>query len=106
MIDVGMIATAIGALATGGVLTTVWGSFFAPKRDKTSEAEAIQKLGAEIRQEIREENAALRERMDVVVNAVISLTDLLDDLFPKITGLSDEERIALRHKINLAKRAT
>ncbi|QNJ56843.1 membrane protein [Mycobacterium phage Reindeer] len=106
MVDVAMVATVVGALATGGVLTAVWNSVFPPRRDRTSEAEAIQQLGADIRREIREENEALRLRMDVVVNAVISLTDLLDDLFPKITGLSEEERIALRHKINLAKRAT
>ncbi|QSM01083.1 hypothetical protein SEA_NANOSMITE_38 [Mycobacterium phage Nanosmite] len=106
MMDGAQIMTLVGALATGGFLTAVWGSVFRPKGSKVSETEAIQKMGAEIRAEIRKENEDLRKRMDVVVDAVVGLVDLLDDLFPKITGLTDEERIALRHKINLAKRAT
>ncbi|AEK09950.1 hypothetical protein FDH96_gp038 [Mycobacterium phage Rey] len=95
-----------GIAGTGGLAVVMWQSVFRPKVPQITETEAVQKLSAAIREEIRKENAELRKRMEVVVTAVVGLVDLLDDLFPKITGLTDEERIALRHKINLAKLTT
>jgi hypothetical protein len=44
--------------------------------------------------------------MDRIAEAMIGLTDLLDEIFPKIVdSLHPEERTALRNKIKQAKKA-
>lgn len=98
--------TLLGALATGGFFTALWRSLFAHRLRKAGEAERLVRLNAAFREEIRKDNNELRARMDKVVDAICGLTDMLDELFPKITGLTDAERLTLRHSINLAKRAT
>lgn len=102
----GYVATVVAAFLGGGLLKDMWATVVGRKRARLEETQALSQLSAEIRAEIRAENQDLRDRMDAVVAAVTGLTDLLDDYFPKITGLSDEERLALRHQINLAKRVT
>ncbi|ATN93997.1 membrane protein [Mycobacterium phage Kumao] len=109
MIDVNTGTAIMGlitALATGGFLNAVWNSFTGRRAAQLNEAEIVARLSKEIREEIRAENKDLKGRMDKVVEAIIGLTDLLDDLFPKITGITPEERKALRRKINEAKLAT
>jgi hypothetical protein len=86
----------------GGVLTAI-GSW---RKNKLDEAQILSNISAAIREEIREENTALRERLEEVMDAVIDLTNLLDDLMPKMTGLSPEERLALRYRLNRLKRVT
>lgn len=98
--------TAVGALGTGGLFTAMWNQFWGGRTRKLDEADVLSRLSTAIREEIREENKELRERMDRIVDAVCGLTDLLDELFPKFTDLTPEERVRLRARIAQAKRAT
>src|SRR6476660_9092930 len=94
--DPGDIVSMVGALATRGVLTAVWQSIVRPRKNKVDEAATLERLSAAFREEIRKENNELRGRMDKVVQALTTLTDVLDDVFPKIQGLTAEERNRLR----------
>lgn len=76
------------------------------RKTRIDESTALSRISKEIRDEIREENKEMRDRMDKVVQAVLSLTNMLDDLFPKITGLSTDELIQLRLRLNHLKRIT
>lgn len=101
-----MIAAVIVAVAGGGLLQSIWRTVFAQKLSKAEEAELLTRLSAAIREEMREDNKELRIRLDGIADAIMGLTDMLDELFPKISGLTVEEREALRHRINAAKKAT
>lgn len=92
----------LGALAAGGFMSTVFTRIFGTRLGEAD----LANLSTQIRTEIREENQELRDRMDTMVGAVCGLIDLLDELFPKISGLSAEERIALRREITQARRGT
>ncbi|WP_099021259.1 hypothetical protein [Mycolicibacterium palauense] len=119
-IDINLAVALIGVLSaflSGGALKAVWDTLFgwkkrhreeeaAREQHELDEVQTLQKLSAAFREEVRNENNELRERMDKVVDAVTGLTDTLDDYFPKITGLTDDERLALRQRINKVKRAT
>jgi predicted nuclease with TOPRIM domain len=106
----------LSALGVGGYIPTLWRNVFGRKallkkqeqdqrQLELNEAEVLSRLSTAIRAEIREENKDLRERMDRVVEAVCGLTDQLDELFPKFTGLTDEERTTLRAGMSRARRA-
>lgn len=102
MPDIATTLTALGAFFGGGFSTKVADHFL---HRKVSEADIITRLGASLREEIRLENAGLRERLDHVVDALTGLTDVLDDVLPNISGISPDNRKLLRQRINGAKRA-
>lgn len=104
--DIYHIALLVGAFAGGGFFNRVWDSLFGGKKRKLDEAGVLSELSKQIREEIREDNKDLRDRMDLIVVAVCGLTDTLDDFFPKITGLTDGERIVLRERMSATRRAT
>lgn len=100
-----VVVALVTSLFAGGFMSNLLMTFVGTRKRKTDEAEALSKISAEIRQEVRQDNQELRERIDRLADALISLTDMLDELFPKIaTNLHPEERDALRAKINNAKR--
>lgn len=104
--DLYHIALLVGAFAGGGFFNRVWDTVFDGKRRKLDEAGVLSKLSQEIRNEIREDNQELKDRMDKIVEAVCGLTDQLDELFPKISGLTAQERMTLREHIAQTRRAT
>jgi hypothetical protein len=97
-----LIATYLG----GGLSREVWTLIFGGRKRKLDEAEILAKLSREIRDEIRTDNQDLRDRMDRIVEAVCGLTNHLDELFPKMSGLSTQERTWLRDSIAQTRRAT
>lgn len=105
-LDPETIANLFATLAAGGLLTKIWEFTTGRRKRKVDEAQVLSAISTAIREEVRKENAELRDRLDQLLGAVTGLTDILDDLFPKITGLNEEERIALRRKLNLAKRVS
>lgn len=84
----------------------MWQQLFGGRKRQLDEAEVLSKLSKEIRDEIREDNQDLRDRMDRIVEAVCGLTDHLDELFPKMSGLTAQERMTLRESIAQTRRAT
>lgn len=105
-LDAETVVSLFGALAAGGVLSKALEFVTGRRKRKVDEAQVLSAISTAIREEVRKENAELRDRLDQLLGAVTGLTDILDDLFPKITGLDEEERIALRRKLNLAKRVS
>lgn len=98
---------ALAAAAFGGGLTReMWQQLFGGRKRQLDEAEVLSKLSSQIREEIRTDNQDLRDRMDKLVDAVCVLTDHLDELFPKISGLTTLERTTLRESISQTRRAT
>lgn len=96
----------LGGGFSSAVLQTVVGWSARKRQAKIDETERLSHIAGIIREELRNENADLRKRMTDLVDAVAGLTDALDEVFPKMSGLSAEERIMLRQKINQARRAT
>lgn len=98
---------ALAAAAFGGGLTReMWQQLFGGRKRQLDEAEVLSKLSGEIREEIRKDNQDLRDRMDRLVDGVCGLTDQLDELFPKISGLTTQERTSLRESSSKVRRAT
>ena len=93
----------IGLLAGGGFLSTVWTTVTGTRGRKVDEAASITEVVVALRKEMREENADLRSRMEIIVRALNSLTNCWDDLSHKISGLTPEERARLRQANNEAK---
>ncbi|MBV6360449.1 hypothetical protein R2325_16475 [Mycobacteroides chelonae] len=105
-LDTGTVVAVLGAVATGGLLSKVWETITGRRKRRVDETQVLSAISTAIREEVRKENAELRDRLDKVIGAVSGLTDVLDELFPKITGLDDAERKTLRASLNLVKRAT
>ena len=96
----------ITAIFAGGFMSNLLATVTSGRKRKMDEAEALSRISSAIRDEVRRENADLRERMDRIAEAMIGLTDLLDEIFPKIVdSLHPEERVALRNRIKQAKKA-
>ncbi len=101
-----LVLALVAAIFAGGFMTSVLTTITGGRKRKIDEAEALSRISTAIRDEVRKENADLRERMDRIAEAMIGLTDLLDEIFPKIVdSLHPEERTALRNKIKQAKKA-
>ncbi|MDM2418408.1 Uncharacterised protein [Mycobacteroides abscessus subsp. massiliense] len=105
-LDTETVVAVLGAVATGGLLGKVWETITGKRKRRVDEAQVLSAISTAIREEVRKENAELRDRLEKVIGAVNGLTDVLDELFPKITGLDPAERKALRASVNLVKRAT
>lgn len=102
-----LIVAIVTALFAGGFMSNLLTTVTGWRKRRAEEAEVLSRIGSAIREEVRHENAELRERMDRIAEALISLTDLLDELFPKVAdSLHPDERDALRTKIAKAKRVT
>lgn len=107
VVGVELIVAVATSLFAGGFMSSVFATAMGGRKRKVDEAETLSRISSAIREEVRKENADLRERMDRIADAMIGLTDLLDEIFPKIVdSLRPEERDALRNKIKQAKRAT
>lgn len=102
-----LIIAALTALFAGGFMSNLLATVTGARRRRIDEAEVLSRISSAIREEVRKDNAELRDRMDHIAEALIGLTTLLDELFPKMAdSLHPDERDALRHRINQAKRAT
>lgn len=95
-----------GALAAGGFLSKVWDTLFHKRVRQLDEADILSRLSSALREEIRTENRGLRKDIQTMKDAMVHLTDVLDELFPSITGLTDDQRNLLRQAANQAKLAT
>lgn len=95
----------VGTYLGGGLTREMFTTLFGSRKRRLDEAEVLSKLSKDIREEIRSDNQDLRERMDKIVDAVCGLTDQLDVLFPKMSGLSPQERMSLRESIAQTRRA-
>lgn len=96
----------IAALAAGGFLSKVWDTLFHKRARQLDEADILSRLSSEIREEIRTENSGLRKDIRTMKDAMVHLTDVLDELFPSITGLTEAQRNILRQAANQARLAT
>lgn len=97
----------ITSLFAGGFMSNLLAAATGSRKRKTDEAEALSRISSAIRDEVRQDNADLRDRMDRIAEALIGLTDLLDELFPKMAeSLHPDEQHALKVRISHAKRVT
>lgn len=90
----------ISALVTAGFFNLLLSTLSGRRGRKVDEVEKLSKMQAEFRDEIRRDNAALVKKMEGVERAVIHLTNVFNDVFPRVEGLTPNERIELRDALD------
>lgn len=77
------------------------------KEQDAKTTETLERASASFRAEVRKENVALKAEMHDMKEAFIELTDVLDDLLPKMIPCLDlEEKMRLRAANNRARLLT
>lgn len=88
-----VVASLIAAFFGAGGLFALLFRFFELKRTHPlNEIATLSEIQKQIREEVRVENAGLRQEIHDLRLALSNLTQILDEVLPKIEGLSEEQK--------------
>lgn len=105
-IDADLASALLAAIFGGGGAFALVMKWFETKRTRPiSELVSLADVQKQIREEVRVENQALREDIGRVKAALMSLTDIIDEVLPSIQGLTLEQKTRLHQANNTAKLA-
>lgn len=101
-----VLAAFVAAVFGGSGLLAVFLKWLEVRQSKpVNELVNLAEVQRQIREEVRVENAGLREDIAAVKAALISLTDVIDEILPGVQGLTAEQQDRLRRANNTAKMA-
>lgn len=101
-IDPDLLAAIVAAVFGGGGMFALVLKWLEAKRNQPlSEVASLAEVQRQIREEVRLENASLREEISSMRIALIKLTDILDEVLPHMQGLDERQRKRL-HSANVA----
>lgn len=101
-----LFAAIIAAIFGGGGLFAMLLKWAEGKRNHpVNEVASLAEVQKQIREEVRLENAGLRMEISNLRVAMVKLTHILDEVLPKIQGLSDEQKSKLHEANTVAKLA-
>ena len=86
----------VGACVGSGALTLLLTPLVNRRINKLSEAEIIARVSIQLREELLEEYQEQKETIGTLRRVIINLTGLLDEVFPRIEGITEDERRRLR----------
>lgn len=105
-IDPDLAAALIAAIFGGGGLFALFFKWIDNRQSRpVSELVSLADVQKQIREEVRLENASLREDVGRVKAALVALTDIIDEVLPSIQGLTSEQKMRLHQANNAAKLA-
>lgn len=93
-----------GGGALSGVIIAVLSGLFSRGKQKADAAKSLTDATSAFTHAVTELNVSLREEIRLLKNAIISLTDVVDEIVPHI-GLDDIQRQRLKAANNAAKLA-
>ncbi|CKH14147.1 hypothetical protein PXH78_27025 [Mycolicibacterium smegmatis] len=93
------------AILGGGGASTLMNYLFGKRGRRLDEARIAAEISRELREELSEKAEKQTETIGLLRSVIISLTGLLDEIFPRIEGITPEERNRLRDA-NLEARLT
>lgn len=93
----------VTALCTGGFFNLLLSTLSGRRTKKVDELSAFSKMQQEFRDEVRQENAKQAEKLERIEAAVLKLANVFNDVFPRVQGLTLEERIQLRDAMDLVR---
>lgn len=96
-----------GAVATcaSGIVIAVYQGVIGRGGRRADEAKALTDIGRGFLSEAQKDNKALRLELRGVKDALLTLTDLLDETLPFTAGIPDEHLRAIRLACRVAQRA-
>lgn len=95
------------ALVGGGGGATIFTALISRKAQSATRTKTLEEASSSFREEVRNENSDLKKEIVAIKGAVIALTDVLDDLLPKmIAALDMDEKMRLREAVTKAKIVT
>lgn len=101
-----LFAALIAAMFGGGGLFALVLKWLEAKRNHpVNELTSLAEVQKQIREEVRLENAGLRKEISSLRVAMVKLTQILDEVLPKIEGLSDDQKSKLHEANTVAKLA-
>lgn len=101
-----LIAALIAAVFGGGGIAAIVFKWFEDKRTHPlNEIATLAEIQKQIREEVRLENAGLRQEIHDLRTALSNLTQILDEVLPTIEGLSQEQKNRLHAAKNSAHRS-
>lgn len=100
-----LILAATGSAALGGIIVKVIDIFVGRNNRKIDAAKALTEATIHFTAAVSELNVNLHKEISVLKNAILSLTDAVDEILPHIEGLTPLQRERLRNANNAAKLA-
>lgn len=101
------IATTIGAsVFTSGAAVAIIQAMANRGTRKNDEAKGLHGMTREFMEDMRKDNRELNRTLLAVKNALISLTETLDEILPHIRGITNVQLLELRRANRAAKLAT
>jgi hypothetical protein len=89
------VAIVVAALS-GGVVTHLLSRWFPSRREKLDEADIMSRISTQLREELFAEKQAQDKTIHDLRKVIINLTDLLDEVLPKVDGITTEEKLKLK----------
>jgi hypothetical protein len=103
-VNADLVAAFVAAVFGGGGLFALFLKWLEARRDRpVNELVTLAEVQRQIREEVRLENAGLREEMVRMKISMLALTDIIDELLPSIHGLDEGQKARLRAANNAAK---
>lgn len=99
------VAALLAALFGGGGIFALAMRWLETRRaEPLNELASLADLQKQIREEVRRENAVLRQELHDLRDALSTLTKILDELLPKIEGLDEDQKKLLHEAKHAAHR--
>lgn len=91
-----MLVAVVVAAFSGGVVTHLLSRWFPSRKEKLDEADIMSRISTQLREELLEEKIKQDQTIKDLRSVIINLTDLLDEVLPRMAGVTEDEKRKLR----------
>lgn len=88
---------ALSSALGGGLITHGLGWLTGRRGRELDEVDIISKISAQLRGELFKESERQKDTIGILRRVIINLTGLLDEVFPRIDGITEDEKQRLRN---------
>lgn len=91
------LCSALGGGVLSSVVTILVTAFANRRKNRLDEASIISNISAQLREELFEKYEEQKATTSLLRKVIINLTGLLDEVFPRIEGITQDERLRLKN---------